>query len=75
MLALQYAQRNSLAKSFAANMTSSLTFEVKESLSMDIASGMSSLHEAGFVWGDAKPANVLIFQHDQKPYGCYCEAV
>ena len=67
VLALEYAQHNSLAKFLATSMTSSLTFEEKERLSMDIASGLSSIHEAGFIWGDAKPENVLIFQHDSDP--------
>ena len=67
VLALEYAQHNSLAKFLATSMTSSLTFEEKERLSMDIACGLSSIHEAGFIWGDAKPENVLIYQHDSDP--------
>ena len=67
VLALEYAQHNSLAKFLATSMTSPLTFEEKERLSMDIASGLSSIHEAGFIWGDAKPENVLIYQHDSDP--------
>ena len=67
VLALEYAQHNSLAKFLATSMTSSLTFEEKERLVMDIASGLSSIHEAGFIWGDTKPENVLLFQHESDP--------
>lgn len=61
VLALEYAQHNSLSR-FWSSAPTMLSFREKQKLCLDIASGIHALHETGFVWGDCKPENVLIFQ-------------
>ncbi|KAL2132010.1 hypothetical protein VTI74DRAFT_4316 [Chaetomium olivicolor] len=39
----------------------SLPFSTKKSIALDIACGLSALHQCGIVHGDMKPQNVLIF--------------
>ncbi|KAK3897528.1 hypothetical protein C8A05DRAFT_19731, partial [Staphylotrichum tortipilum] len=39
----------------------SLPFSTKKSIALDIACGLSALHQCGIVHGDVKPQNVLIF--------------
>ncbi|KAG7284947.1 hypothetical protein NEMBOFW57_009562 [Staphylotrichum longicolle] len=38
-----------------------LPFSTKKSIALDIACGLSALHQCGIVHGDVKPQNVLIF--------------
>jgi serine/threonine protein kinase len=39
----------------------SLPFATKKSIALNIACGLSAIHECGVIHGDIKPANVLIF--------------
>lgn len=39
----------------------SLPFATKKSIALDIARGLSALHQCGVIHGDMKPENVLIF--------------
>ncbi|KAH9208697.1 kinase-like domain-containing protein, partial [Leptodontidium sp. 2 PMI_412] len=40
---------------------SSLPFATKKSIALNIARGLSALHQCGVIHGDMKPENVLIF--------------
>lgn len=46
-------------------------FQPKDHLAIrfcqDVANGMDAIHEAGFIHGDLKPANVLVFPHGMRP--------
>jgi serine/threonine protein kinase/ankyrin repeat protein len=62
VLALEYAQHNSLTR-FLSDNARTTTFREKRRLIQDVACGLSHIHGADFVWGDCKPDNVLICQH------------
>lgn len=41
-----------------------ISFATRHQLSLDVLEGLICLHKAGFVHGDIKPANVLIFENN-----------
>ena len=65
VLALEFAQHNSLAKFWLSN--DFMTLKEKRALCLDIGNGLNALHELGFIWGDCKPENVLICQDPSDP--------
>lgn len=67
VLVLEYAQHNSLTKFLSSDASTPLGFQQKRAFCSDIANGMSCMHGAGFIWGDCKPENVLIFQDENDP--------
>lgn len=69
ILALEFAQLNSLPNFLHSIRNTPLTAAEKRGLTRDITVGLSALHDAGFIWGDCKPENVLVFPTDQEPIG------
>lgn len=67
VLALEYAQLNSLPRFLADDSENTITFREKKQLIANVTAGLDHLHEAGFVWGDCKSDNVLICQDPNKP--------
>lgn len=58
-LVVEYADHGTLSKLLATHKD--LDFDIKHLLCLDVARGLSALHEAGLVHGDIKADNVLIF--------------
>lgn len=46
-----------------------LSGSVRMSFARDIFSGIQALHEANLVWGDGKPANILVFANPDDLFG------
>jgi serine/threonine protein kinase len=67
VIALEYAQHNSLSRFLLDNYGSAIVFQDRKALVADITIGLSMVHKAGFVWGDCKPDNVLIYQDSGDP--------
>jgi ankyrin repeat protein len=67
VLALEYAQHNSLTRFLADNQVTALTWPEKKALVSDVTQGVHYVHELNFVWGDCKPENVLICQSHDDP--------
>jgi serine/threonine protein kinase len=67
VLALEYAQHNSLSRFLADDSGNSITFREKKKLISNVTGGVNHLHEANFVWGDCNPKNVLICQDPNDP--------
>ncbi|KAH7066074.1 hypothetical protein BKA63DRAFT_453614 [Paraphoma chrysanthemicola] len=67
VLALEYAQHNSLAQFLMEKDNGAITWPEKKRLIGEIAEGIYHIHDAGFVWGDCKPENVLIAQSEDDP--------
>ncbi|KAI9764815.1 MAG: hypothetical protein M1839_005707 [Geoglossum umbratile] len=59
ILLMEYAPRGNLDALLRENP--GIRFELKERMALDIGHGLSAVHQAGFVWGDGKPENVLVF--------------
>ncbi|KAH7010499.1 hypothetical protein EDB80DRAFT_839820, partial [Ilyonectria destructans] len=66
MLVIELAQLGSLHTLLRPESTKTLPFSQKRELCFDIAQGMSAIHSYGFVWGDAKPDNVLVFEDERR---------
>ncbi|EEP78398.1 predicted protein [Uncinocarpus reesii 1704] len=69
VLVIEYAPFNSLAYFLSEQTATALNFHQKREFCADIASGLSSVHENGIIWGDCKPENILIFKDDSRPGG------
>ena len=63
-LILEYAEHGTLA----AVLKTGLDYTDKALLSLDVAKGLSALHEAGLVHGDVKAENVLICSGDSRKF-------
>jgi serine/threonine protein kinase len=55
VLALEYAQHNSLSRFLADDSGNTITFREKKKLISNVTGGIHHLHDADFVWGDCKP--------------------
>ena len=69
ILALEFAQLNSLPRFLKSIHNTPLTSSEKRKLTKDITCGLSAIHKAGFIWGDCKPENVLIFREESEGVG------
>ena len=58
VLVVEYADRGTLVDYF--DHETSLPFPARQSISLDVASGLHALHECGIVHGDLKLENVLV---------------
>lgn len=69
VLVLEYSPLGSLGDFLGPDQGHKLLFSQKRALTCDIAMGMAVLHRNGFIWGDAKPDNVLLFPDEKMPGG------
>lgn len=66
VLVVDYADRGTLADFF--DNEEAVNYDVKRSLSLDIAHGLQALHSCQVVHGDLKLLNVLVFSRDDGGY-------
>ena len=65
---VEYAQHGTLADLLRKTQ---LGYQTKHILCLDVARGISAVHQAGLVHGDVKAENVLIFSGEDRKYvGC-----
>ena len=62
---VEYAQHGTLADLFGKTQ---LNYETKHKLCLDVARGLSAVHQAGLVHGDVKAENILICGDEDRKY-------
>ena len=65
-IVVEYAEHGTLANLLAKNPNLSLV--QRQFLALDVAQGLSALHQAGLIHGDVKADNTLICSHPDRQY-------
>jgi serine/threonine protein kinase len=68
LLLEEFATERSLTHFWGTRNLTRMPFKVKAELCLDVAHGISILHECGVVHGDIKPDNILIFPRGNSRY-------
>ncbi|KAL8792124.1 MAG: hypothetical protein Q9195_005299 [Heterodermia aff. obscurata] len=65
-LVVEYAEHGTLSQVLASH--DYLEYETKHLICLDVARGLSALHQTGLVHGDVKADNVLVFSSSSRKY-------
>jgi serine/threonine protein kinase len=68
VLVLEFADNGSLHGLLGSPRIRRLPFECRQRISLDILHGLHALHQCDIIWGDCKPANILMFSTGPSPY-------
>jgi serine/threonine protein kinase len=68
LLLEEFAEERSLTHFWKKRNLTRMPFKAKADLCLDVAHGISILHECGIVHGDIKPDNILIFPRGDSRY-------
>jgi ankyrin repeat protein len=68
VLVLEFADCGSLAELLHDAKMPRFPFQSRERICLDVLHGLDALHQCQVIWGDCKPANILLFSTGTSPY-------
>jgi serine/threonine protein kinase len=69
ILIMEFADRGNLEDYLSSETAKSWPYKIREEISKDVAHGMEALHKCKIIWGDCKPANILLFRDESSSGG------